>query len=162
MTTKKQTAGFQSLALSSIHESNTNPRRTFDESKLAELAESLRSQGLIQPITVRPNSEGYEIVAGARRFRAAHLAEMDEVPVRIVQLSDEQAIEWQLIELSIVVKRFLLFMMGRTSFLCKRCAGPRIDAPRLGASRDRENLPQSPFFANRPRHANMEREFRHE
>ena len=70
-------------------------------------AESLRSQGLIQPITVRPNSEGYEIVAGARRFRAAHLAEMDEVPVRIVQLSDEQAIEWQLIELSIVGKSFL-------------------------------------------------------
>src|ERR1700691_6120980 len=98
MTAKKHTAGFQTLALSSIHESTTNPRRTFDESKLAELAESLRSQGLIQPITVRPNSEGYEIVAGAGRFRAAHLAEMDEVPVRIVQLSDEQALEWQLIE----------------------------------------------------------------
>src|ERR1700744_1281006 len=98
MTTKKPTAGFQILALSSIHESTTNPRRTFDESKLAELAESLRSQGLIQPITVRPNSEGYEIVAGARRFRAAHLAKREEVPVRIVQLSDEQAIEWQLIE----------------------------------------------------------------
>ncbi len=98
MTTIKHNAGFQTLALSSIHESTTNPRRTFDESKLAELAASLRTQGLIQPITVRPNSEGYEIVAGARRFRAAHLAEMDEVPVRIVQLSDEQAIEWQLIE----------------------------------------------------------------
>ena len=98
MTTKKNNAGFQTLALTNIHESTTNPRRTFDESKLAELAESLRTQGLIQPITVRPNSEGYEIVAGARRFRAAHLAEMDEIPVRIVQLSDEQALEWQLIE----------------------------------------------------------------
>src|SRR6201996_3995825 len=98
MTTKKPTAGFQTLALSNIHESTTNPRRTFDESKLTELAESLRSQGLIQPITVRPSSEGYEIVAGARRFRAAHIAEMDEVPVRIVQLTDEQALEWQLIE----------------------------------------------------------------
>src|SRR6202021_3583385 len=75
-----------------------NPRRTFDEAKLVELAESLRTQGLIQPITVRPDNDGYEIVAGARRFRASHLAEMDEVPVRIVQLSDEQAIEWQLIE----------------------------------------------------------------
>ncbi len=84
MTTKKQPAGFQIVALSSIHDSTTNPRRTFDESKLAELAESLRSQGLIQPITVRPNSGGYEIVAGVRRFRAAHLAGMDEVPVRIV------------------------------------------------------------------------------
>jgi len=98
MTTKKNNVGFQTLALTNIHESTTNPRRTFDESKLAELAESLRTQGLIQPITVRPNSEGYEIVAGARRFRAAHLAEMNEIPVRVVQLSDEQALEWQLIE----------------------------------------------------------------
>jgi ParB family chromosome partitioning protein len=98
MTTKKSNLGFQTIALSDIHESTTNPRRIFDESKLAELAESLRSQGLIQPITIRPNSEGYEIVAGARRFRAAHIAEMDEIPVRIVQLSDEQALEWQLIE----------------------------------------------------------------
>ena len=98
MMTKKSNVGFQSIALSDIHESTTNPRRIFDESKLAELAESIRSQGLIQPITVRPNSDGYEIVAGARRFRAAHLAEMDELPVRIVQLSDEQALEWQLIE----------------------------------------------------------------
>jgi hypothetical protein len=70
-------------------------------------AESLRTQGLIQPITVRLDNEGYEIVAGARRFRAAHLAGMDVVPVRIVQLSDEQALEWQLIELSIVGKMFL-------------------------------------------------------
>src|ERR1700728_5061026 len=107
MTTRKHTAGFQTLALSSIHESTTNPRRTFDESKLAELAASLRSQGLIQPITVRPNSEDYEIVAGARRFRAAQLAELTELPVRIVQLSDEQSLEWQIIELSLVVKSFL-------------------------------------------------------
>ena len=105
--TKKSNIGFQTMAITDIHESTTNPRRTFDESKLAELAESLRTQGLIQPITVRPNSEGYEIVAGARRFRAAYLAEMDEVPVRVVQLSDEQALEWQLIELSVVVKSFL-------------------------------------------------------
>src|SRR5438552_17141779 len=107
MTTKKHNVGFQTLALTDIHESTTNPRRTFDESKLAELAESLRTQGLIQPITVRPNSEGYELVAGARRFRAAHIAEMDEIPVRVVQLSDEQALEWQLVELSIVRKSFL-------------------------------------------------------
>jgi ParB family transcriptional regulator, chromosome partitioning protein len=100
MTTKKSNTGFQTIAVTNIHESTTNPRRTFDESKLAELAESLRTQGLIQPITVRPDSEGYEIVAGARRFRAAHLAEMNEIPVRIVQLSDEQALEWQLVEQS--------------------------------------------------------------
>jgi ParB family transcriptional regulator, chromosome partitioning protein len=61
-------------------------------------AASLRTQGLIQPITVRPNSDGYEIVAGARRFRAARLAELTELPVRIVQLSDEQSLAWQIIE----------------------------------------------------------------
>jgi ParB/RepB/Spo0J family partition protein len=70
-------------------------------------AASLRTQGLIQPITVRPNSDGYEIVAGARRFRAAHLAELTELPVRIVQLSDEQSLEWQINELSILGKSFL-------------------------------------------------------
>jgi ParB/RepB/Spo0J family partition protein len=94
----KNNAGFQTIALTRIHESTTNPRSIFDESKLAELAASLRTQGLIQPITVRPNSDGYEIVAGARRFRAAHLAELTELPVRIVQLSDEQSFEWQIIE----------------------------------------------------------------
>jgi ParB family chromosome partitioning protein len=47
---------------------------------------------------VRPNSDGYEIIAGARRFRAAQLAAFEEIPVRIVQLSDAQALEWMLVE----------------------------------------------------------------
>jgi hypothetical protein len=97
---------YQTIALTSIHESATNPRRSFDESKLTELADTLRTQGLIQPITVRPNNDGYEIIAGARRFRAAQLAAFEEIPVRIVQLSDEQVLEWMLIELSIVGKSF--------------------------------------------------------
>ena len=100
---------YQTIPLASIHESATNPRRSFDESKLAELADSLRTQGLIQPITVRPNSDGYEIIAGARRFRAAQLAAFEEIPVRIVQLSDEQVFEWMLIELFIVGKSFRCF-----------------------------------------------------
>ena len=58
----KNNAGFQTIALTRIHESTTNPRSIFDESKLAELAASLRTQGLIQPITVRPNSDGYELL----------------------------------------------------------------------------------------------------
>ncbi len=89
---------FQYIAIDTIHESATNPRRTFDECKLGELAESIRTNGLIQPITVRPNSQGFEIVAGARRFRAAQLAELFSLPARIVDITDAQALEWQLVE----------------------------------------------------------------
>jgi ParB family transcriptional regulator, chromosome partitioning protein len=89
---------FQFLILDTIHESATNPRRTFDESKLHELAESIRQHGLIQPITVRPHSGGFEIVAGARRYRAAMLAELFAVPARIVEIDDAQALEWALVE----------------------------------------------------------------
>src|SRR6202051_4536140 len=94
----QNSSAFQFLALDTIHESTTNPRRTFEESKLHELAESIRQHGLIQPITVRPNSEGFEIVAGARRFRAAQLAELFASPARIVELTDAQALEWALVE----------------------------------------------------------------
>ena len=89
---------FQYIAIDTIHESATNPRRTFDEYKLGELAESIRTNGLIQPITVRPNSQGFEIVAGARRFRAAQLAELFSLPARIVDISDDETILWQLVE----------------------------------------------------------------
>jgi len=89
---------FQFLAIDTIHESTTNPRRTFDEAKLYELAESIKHNGLIQPITVRPNKQGFEIVAGARRYRAAQLAELFSVPARIVEIDDAKALEWQLVE----------------------------------------------------------------
>ncbi len=88
----------QFLAVDTIHESTTNPRQTFEEGKLHELAESIRQHGLIQPITVRPNASGFEIVAGARRFRAAQLAELFALPARIVEVTDAQAMEWQLVE----------------------------------------------------------------
>src|SRR5271168_645559 len=89
---------FQFIAIDLIHESTTNPRQTFEQSKLEELAESIRQHGLIQPITIRPNADGFEIVVGARRFRAAKIAEQFSLPVRIKELTDAQAIEWQLIE----------------------------------------------------------------
>lgn len=89
---------FQYIAIDQIHESSTNPRRTFDEVKLGELAESIRTNGLIQPITVRPTVTGFEVVAGARRFRAAQLAELFSLPARIVAIDNTQALEWQLVE----------------------------------------------------------------
>jgi ParB family transcriptional regulator, chromosome partitioning protein len=94
----QNSSAFQFLTLDTIHESATNPRRTFDESKLHELAESIRQHGLIQPITVRPHSGSFEIVAGARRYRAAMLAELFAVPARIVEIDDAQALEWALVE----------------------------------------------------------------
>jgi ParB/RepB/Spo0J family partition protein len=70
-------------------------------------AESIKHHGLIQPITVRPDAEGFELIAGARRYRAAQIAELFSIPARIVEMDDARALEWQLIELSIVGKIFL-------------------------------------------------------
>jgi ParB family chromosome partitioning protein len=94
----QDSSAFQFIAIDQIHESTTNPRQTFDQKKLEELAGSIRQNGLIQPITVRPNASGFEIVAGARRFRASQLAELFSVPARIVELDDTEAMVWQLVE----------------------------------------------------------------
>jgi ParB family chromosome partitioning protein len=90
---------FREVPVYALQESPTNPRRSFDEAKLQELAQSLRSQGVLVPLIVRDlDLDRFEVVAGARRFRAARLAELASVPVRVVQLSDTQVLEYQLIE----------------------------------------------------------------
>ena len=90
---------YRNLPLSILTESKTNPRRIFEDSALKELADSIRSQGVLSPLLVRPlNEHSFEIVAGARRYRAAQLAESESVPVRIVNLTDAEALEAQLIE----------------------------------------------------------------
>ena len=66
------------------------PRKTFDEEKIGELADSIKEHGIIQPIVVRKKEKGYEIVAGERRWRAAIKAELTEVPCLIRELDDEQ------------------------------------------------------------------------
>jgi ParB family chromosome partitioning protein len=99
---------YRNVSLALLSESKTNPRRIFEDAALNELAESIRTQGVLSPLLVRPLTEnGFEIVAGARRYRAAQMAESDTVPVRIVNLNDAQALEAQLVELSIVGKSFL-------------------------------------------------------
>jgi ParB family chromosome partitioning protein len=93
------TTEYRDLPLSALSESKTNPRRIFEDAALKELAESIRVQGVLSPLLVRPVTEqGFEIVAGARRYRAARLAEVPTVPVRIVNLTDAEALEAQLIE----------------------------------------------------------------
>jgi ParB family transcriptional regulator, chromosome partitioning protein len=93
------TSEYRNLPLAQLQESPTNPRRRFDERGLNELAESFKSQGVLQPLLVRSIDEDkYEVVAGARRLRAARIAEMSEVPARVVELSDAAVRESQLTE----------------------------------------------------------------
>lgn len=89
---------FQYIAIDQIFESATNPRKTFDQTKLEELAASIKHHGLMQPIVVRPKDKGFEVVAGARRFRASQLAEEFSIPAHIKELNDAEALEWQLVE----------------------------------------------------------------
>ncbi len=98
-TTIANATEYRDLSLTLLTESATNPRRIFEDAALKELAESIRTQGVLSPLLVRPLAEqGFEIVAGARRYRAAQMAESATVPVRIVHLSDAQTLEAQLVE----------------------------------------------------------------
>jgi ParB family chromosome partitioning protein len=90
---------YRNLPLNILSESTTNPRRVFEDAALKELADSIRVQGVLSPLLVRPLTEhGFEIVAGARRYRAAQMAEAAIVPVRIVNLTDAESLEAQLVE----------------------------------------------------------------
>ncbi|WP_159991479.1 ParB/RepB/Spo0J family partition protein [Pelistega ratti] len=96
---KKTTEGVSMLTLSSLKAGKYQPRSHMDESALLELADSIKTQGLMQPILVRPLKEGlYEIIAGERRFRAAKLAGLEEIPVLIKEVSDQNAAIMALIE----------------------------------------------------------------
>lgn len=93
------TSEYRNLPLTQLHESPTNPRRRFDEHSLQELAASFQTQGILQPLLVRTiDTDMYEIVACARRYRAAKLAALEHVPVRVVVLSDAACVEAQLVE----------------------------------------------------------------
>jgi len=87
------------LELDQLQAGRYQPRTRMDEGSLYELAESIKSQGVMQPILVRPVEGGrYEIIAGERRFRAARLAGLDRVPVLVKQVADEAAAVMALIE----------------------------------------------------------------
>ncbi len=90
---------YRSVPISILVESATNPRKRFDEKNLEELAASMKAQGILAPLLVRELEESkYEVVAGARRLRAAKLAELETVPVRVVKLTDAESIEAQVVE----------------------------------------------------------------
>jgi ParB family transcriptional regulator, chromosome partitioning protein len=91
-------AGVQTLPVASIEPNAGQPRRHFDEQALNDLADSIRSRGLIQPIVVRPHGHRFQIVAGERRWRAAQRAQLHEVPVVVREFDDTQTLEVALIE----------------------------------------------------------------
>src|SRR5579859_3245314 len=90
---------YRSVPITALAESPTNPRKRFDAKSLEELAASFRTRGILAPLLVRELEESkYEVVAGARRLRAAKLAELEKLPVRVVKLTDAEAIEAQCVE----------------------------------------------------------------
>jgi ParB family chromosome partitioning protein len=86
------------LPIDSIQANPLQPRTAFEPAKLEELAASIRANGVIQPIVVRRLGDGYQIVAGERRWRASKLAELTEVPVVVLEVADPQMLELALIE----------------------------------------------------------------
>ncbi len=87
------------LPISQVESYAAQPRKHFDEEKLEELAESIRQHGMIQPLTVRKLSSGYyQIIAGERRWRAARLAGLTEVPAVVIEADDRKAMELAMIE----------------------------------------------------------------
>lgn len=93
------TTGLTRIATDQIHADRSNPRKSFDEAELEELAVSLKHQGVLQPLLVRRDSRGgYRLIAGERRWRAAQRAGLHEVPVIIREASDAEAYELALVE----------------------------------------------------------------
>ena len=87
------------IEISAIVANPDQPRRSFDEEALQELADSIREHGVISPITLRDNGDGtYMIIAGERRFRASKMAGLERIPAYIRTAKDEQVMEWALIE----------------------------------------------------------------
>lgn len=91
-------SGYRTLPIERLKPNKKQPRKIFDEAALAELAHSIRTQGILQPILVRKLGDDYEIVAGERRWRAATRAGLREVPTVVKDLSDSHALQIALIE----------------------------------------------------------------
>jgi ParB family chromosome partitioning protein len=86
------------IPLDQITLPTTQPRRYFDPQAMQSLVESVKSEGILQPLLVRPVGEKYEVIAGERRYRAAIEAELTQVPVTVREMTDDQAVQYALIE----------------------------------------------------------------
>jgi ParB family chromosome partitioning protein len=90
--------GLLSIPLEKIRAGAFQPRRTFSPEALAELVASIKEKGILQPVLVRPTPDGYELVAGERRFRAAEAAGLSSIPAVVRKLTDREALEAALVE----------------------------------------------------------------
>lgn len=88
----------QFIDLSQISPNQLNPRKTFDQTEIQELSDSIKKIGLIQAITVRPKGKDYEIICGERRFHACTLAGLDQIPASVRDLNDSEAMELMVTE----------------------------------------------------------------
>lgn len=95
---KTNTDSGQTLRITEIEPNREQPRKNFDDESISALAESIKQHGILQPLLVRPYGSGYQIVAGERRWRAARMLGLSEVPVQIKELSDLEAMQIALIE----------------------------------------------------------------
>ena len=96
---KTESSGSLSLPISQVETCSSQPRKRFDDESLQELADSISQHGIIQPLTVRKLSSGYyQIIAGERRWRAARLAGLQEIPVIVIEADDRKAAELAMIE----------------------------------------------------------------
>jgi ParB family chromosome partitioning protein len=86
------------ISITKIAPNPSQPRKLFREAELAELAASIREQGILQPLVVRRRGDGYELIIGERRWRASQIAGLDEVPAVILDASDRQVVEMALVE----------------------------------------------------------------
>ena len=91
-------AASQTLRLSEIEPNRSQPRKKFDDESISALADSIKRHGILQPLLVSPYGSGYQIVAGERRWRAARMLGMTEVPVQIREFSDSESMQIALIE----------------------------------------------------------------
>lgn len=96
--TQNTQGGVRKIAIEKLSPGKFQPRHHFDDAALQQLAESIAVHGILQPLLVRAKGAGFEIIAGERRWRAAQLSKLHEVPVVVQELDDKQALEIALIE----------------------------------------------------------------
>jgi len=98
-TSTEAPASTNTISISKIHLPSSQPRRYFDPEKLQQLTDSIKQHGILEPLLVRPLEQGgYELVAGERRYRAAKASGLDNVPITVRELSDQEAVQLALVE----------------------------------------------------------------